>query len=305
MFLIEGLPAIALAFATLWALPDRPEQARWLSPAEKDWLGTQIAEQEREAAGSGHSIAHGFASPIVLLLSAVYVSMVIGLYGIAFWLPQIVRGFGFSNLQTGFVIAVPYALGTLACLLWSRRSDRQRERRWHFALPSFLAAFGLMASAIMGSQWLTLLPISLAVIGIWAALPVFWCVPGRHLSGVAAATGLAVINSVGNLGGFAGPYLVGWLREGTGSFTMALIVLSAGPLVAGLLALCLPTETVARLDGPAGDVISTTRLPSAAVQRPQPAGNAADLAGKRIGAGAELRAPGRRCCRAASPTPPG
>jgi ACS family tartrate transporter-like MFS transporter len=248
MFIVEGVPAIVLAFVTLWALPDRPEQARWLSKTEKEWLAAQIGAQERAATGSGgHSIAHGFASPVVLLLSAIYVSMVVGLYGIAFWLPQIVRGIGFSNLQTGFVVAVPYALGTVSCIVWSRRSDRHLERRWHFALPSFLAAFGLMASAVMGSQWLTLLPISLALIGIWAAVPVFWCVPGRHLSGLAAATGLAVINAVGNLGGFAGPYLVGWLREGTGSFTMALVVLSAGPLLAGLLALCLPANTAATL----------------------------------------------------------
>ncbi len=248
MFLMEGLPAIALAFATLWVLPDRPERARWLSRSEKDWLAAEIGGQDRAAAGlGGHSIAHGLTSPIVLLLSAIYVSMVIGLYGTAFWLPQIVRGIGFSNLQTGFVIAVPYALGTLSCVVWPRHSDRHLERRWHFAIPCFLAAFGLMASAVMGSQWLTLLPISLAVIGIYAALPVFWCVPGCHLSGLAAATGLAVINAVGNLGGFAGPYLVGYLRQGTGSFTMALIVLAAGPFVAGLLALCLPTNNLAKL----------------------------------------------------------
>ncbi len=244
MYIIEGLPAVAVAFATLWMLPDRPERARWLAPSEKNWLAGVIGEERRAAANlGGHSLAHGLTSPIVLLLSAIYISVVIGLYGIAFWLPQIVRGIGFSTLQTGFVVAVPYALGTVACFLWSRRSDRKLERRWHFAVPCFLAAAGLIASAIMGSQWLALLPISLAVIGIWAAVPVLWCIPGRYLSGLAAAGGLAVINSIGNLGGFAGPYLVGLLRQSTGSFTAALVLLAAGPLVAGLLALCLPAAT--------------------------------------------------------------
>lgn len=246
MFIIEGLPAVALAFATLWAFPDRPERARWLSQPEKDWLVRKLGDESRTAgAGSGgHSLRHGLASPIVLLLSAVYVTMVIGLYGIAFWLPQIVRGIGFTNLQTGFVVSVPYALGSVACFLWSRRSDRHMERRWHFAVACFVAAGGLVASAVLGPQLLALLPISVAVIGIYAALPVFWCVPARYLTGVAAAAGMAVVNSVGNLGGFAGPYLVGWLRTATGSFTLALVLLAVGPLTAGLLALCLPAATM-------------------------------------------------------------
>ena len=246
MFIIEGLPAVLLAFATLWAFPDRPERARWLSQPEKDWLVRKLGDESRAAgAGSGgHSLLHGLASPIVLLLSAVYVTMVVGLYGIAFWLPQIVRGIGFTNLQTGFVVSVPYALGSLACFLWSRRSDRHMERRWHFAVACFVAAGGLVASAVLGPQLLALLPISVAVIGIYAALPVFWCVPARYLTGVAAAAGMAVVNSVGNLGGFAGPYLVGWLRTATGSFTLALVLLAVGPLIAGLLALCLPAASV-------------------------------------------------------------
>ena len=157
----------------------------WLSQPEKDWLVRKLGDESRTAgAGTGgNSLWHGLASPIVMLLSAIYVTMVIGLYGIAFWLPQIVRGIGFTNLQTGFVVAVPYALGSLACFLWSRRSDRHMERRWHFAVACFVAAGGLVASAILGPQLLALLPISVAVIGIYAALPVFWCVPGPLLDG--------------------------------------------------------------------------------------------------------------------------
>lgn len=243
MFLIEGAPAVLLAFATLRFLPDSPQDAAWLAQDEREWIVARIREQDA-AAGQrgGRSLLHGLASPIVLLLSAIYVAMVVGLYGIAFWLPQIVRGIGFSNLQTGFVVAVPYALATLACVAWSRRSDRSLERRWNFALPCLLASAGLMGSALMGGGWLTLVPISVAVVGIWAALPVFWCIPGRYLGGVASAAGLAMINSVGNLGGFAGPYLVGWMRGGGSSFTTALVVLAAGPLVAGLLVVLLPRQ---------------------------------------------------------------
>lgn len=240
MFIIEGFPAVVLAFVTLYVLQDRPAQVKWLSQAEKDWLEGQL-RSEREATGAGNgTLLHGLASPLVLLMSAIYLSLVIGLYRVAFWLPQIVRGIGLTNQQTGFVIAVPYLLGTLACAFWPFRSDQTQERRWHFAGPCFLASVSLMVSAVLGPQLLALIPISLAVIGIWAAVPVFWSVPGRHLTGVAIAAGMAMINSVGNLGGFGGPYIVGWLREVSGSFTMALVILGCGPLLAGLLALLLP-----------------------------------------------------------------
>ena len=243
MFIIEGLPAVVLAFVTLRILPNRPAEASWLTEAEKQSLSRALEDQQQATASlGGHTLLHGLASPIVLLLSLIYVFMVVGLYGIAFWLPQIVRGFGFSPLQIGFIVAVPYSLGALACVTWTRRSDRTGERRWHYALPCFLASAGLLGSAVLGSQWWALVPVSLAVVGIYAALPVFWCIPGRYLGGVAAATGMAVINSVGNLGGFAGPYLVGWVRGGASDFTTALVALSAGPFLAGLLVLCLRVE---------------------------------------------------------------
>ena len=245
MFIVEGLPAVVLAFVTLWVLPDRPAQVEWLTQPEKNWLDDQL-RSERDVTGAGNStLLHGLASPLVLLMSAIYLALVIGLYGIAFWLPQIVRGIGFTNQQTGFVIAVPYVLGTLACAFWPFRSDRMQERRWHFAGPCFLASISLIVSAVLGPQLLALIPISLAVVGIWAAVPVFWSVPGRHLTGVAVAAGMAMINSVGNLGGFGGPYIVGWLRELSGSFTAALVILGCGPLLAGLLALLLPKLVVA------------------------------------------------------------
>ncbi len=241
MFVIEGVPAVILALVTLWALPDRPAQVSWLTQQEKDWLHSQVTSQQEAPGTTGQALRHGLTSPLVLLMSGIYVALVIGIYGVAFWLPQIVRGIGFTNQQTGFVIAGPYLLGTIACAFWPRYSDRMQERRWHFALPCFLASVSLMASALIGPHMLALIPISLAVIGIWAVVPVFWSIPGGHMTGLTAAAGLAMINSVGNLGGFAGPYLVGWFREWSGSFTVALVLLGCGPLLAGVLALLLPT----------------------------------------------------------------
>ena len=149
MFVVEGAPAIILAFVTLWVLPDRPAQVSWLTQREKDWLDGQLRSEQGEIGGR-HTVLQGLASPLVLLMSGIYISLVIGIYGVAFWLPQIVKGIGFTNQQTGFVIAGPYLLGTIACVFWPRRSDRMQERRWHFALPCFLASVSLMASAVIG-----------------------------------------------------------------------------------------------------------------------------------------------------------
>ena len=242
MFIIEGAPAVILSCVTLRALPDRPAQVRWLTQPEKDWLDGQLRSERDTVAAGSHGLLHGLASPFVILMSAIYISLVIGLYGVAFWLLQIVRGIGFSNQQTGFVIAGPYLLATLACAYWPSRSDQMQERRLHFAIPCFLVSASLVTSAFLGPQLLALIPISLAVMGVWAAVPVFWSIPGRHMTGLAAAAGIAMINSVGNLGGFAGPYLVGWFRGWSGSFTIALVLLGCGPLLAGMLALLLPVD---------------------------------------------------------------
>ncbi|QIB33116.1 MFS transporter [Ancylobacter pratisalsi] len=244
LYLVEGIPAVLLAFATLAYLTDRPSGATWLSPSERAWLDETL-EAERagtERAGGRHTLLDGLRSPLVLLFGAIYIFFVIGLYGVAFWLPQIVRGFGLSNLQVGFVVAIPYFAGAIACVVWPKRSDQRGERRWHFILPCLVSGAAFVASAILGAQWLALVPITIAVAAIYAALPVFWTLPNMHMTGLAAASGIAFINSIGNLGGFAGPYLVGWLRETTGSFTLALLSLSLGLFVAGVLALLVPHQ---------------------------------------------------------------
>jgi ACS family tartrate transporter-like MFS transporter len=243
MFILEGLPAIVLSFVTLWYLTDKPGQAKWLTAEERNWLESTIAAEEHTVAQHGsRSLRDGLRSPRVITLTICYLMLVIGTLGVAFFLPQIIRTFGLSNLAIGFVIAIPYGLAAVACVLWPRRSDRQRERRWHLALACFAGAGGLAAAALIGTHWLAILPLSVALMGVYAALPVFWCIPSNHLVGLAAASGIALINSIGNLGGFIGPYLVGWLRDLTGSFNTALLCLSIGPLIAGLIVLAMPRE---------------------------------------------------------------
>ncbi|POR51943.1 MFS transporter [Bosea psychrotolerans] len=243
MFILEGLPAIVLAFVTLSYLTDRPANAQWLTAQERTWLEDTIAAEEKVVAQHGSdSLWDGLRSLKVMTLTICYLMLVIGTLGVAFFLPQIIRTFGLGNLAVGFVIAIPYGLAAAACILWPRRSDRKRERRWHLALACFAGAGGLAVAASIGTHWLAILPLCVALMGVYAALPVFWCIPGNYLIGLAAASGIALINSIGNLGGFIGPFLVGWLRDLTGSFNTALLCLSIGPLVAGLIILAMPGE---------------------------------------------------------------
>ncbi len=172
-------------------------------------------------------------------LDFVYFGIVASNYGLSFWLPQIAKGFGLSNLATGFVTAVPYAFGAVAMVLWGRRSDRAGERVWHTAGPAFAAAVGLGAYAAVDAPSATVLLLRFAAVGIFAAHPTFWTLPTSLLTGTAAAGGTALINSIGNLAGFVGPYAVGWARQSTGSFSLTLLTLAALPFAAGLLVLAL------------------------------------------------------------------
>ncbi len=172
-------------------------------------------------------------------MGLVYFGIVASNYGLSFWLPQIVNGFGLSNLATGFVTAVPYACGAVAMVLWGQRSDRTGERVWHTAGPAFAAALGLGACAAVDLPLATVLLLCFAAVGIFAAHPTFWTLPTSLLTGTAAEGGIALINSIGNLAGFAGPYAVGWVRQSTGSFSLALLTLAVLPLAAGLLVLAL------------------------------------------------------------------
>ena len=240
MFLLEGAPAVLCGFAVLVFLRDGPRKAAWLTSEEKEWLENELA-RERGGALPSHSVVAALREPRVWFLGLVYFGMLVGMYGYGFWLPQIVKGFGeLSNLQVGFVSAIPYAAAALTMFLWSRHSDRTGERTWHIALPAFVGALGLAASAHFGnSPALALAALSLSAIGVYAALPVFWTLPTSLLAGSAAAAGIALVNSIGNTGGFFGPLLVGYVTDATGGYGAALWTLAAMVTFAGVLVLSL------------------------------------------------------------------
>ena len=240
LFILEAAPALVLGVAVFFFLTDTPAQAAWLSADERAWLTERLSlerrqrEQERR-----YSVSQALLDGRVWLISMIYFGAVACNYGFSFFLPTIVKDFGLTNLQTGFVTAIPYVAGTAALLLWTRRSDRTGERKLHTAVPLFLAAAGIAASTQLDDPVAKMLALSVAAIGIFASLPMIWTLPTAFLSGSAAAGGIAVINSVGNLSGFAGTYAVGWIKQQTGSYTGGLLALSGAGFVALVLVLAL------------------------------------------------------------------
>ena len=181
------------------------------------------------------TLGQALSSPKVITLSLIYFGFVGALYGMQFWLPQIVKAFGLTNAQTGFVTAIPYLFGTIAMILWARHSDATRERVAHVGGPLLLTAAALAVSSYITDPAITMIVLTVAAIGIFCTFAVFWTLPTAWLSGTAAAGGIALINSIGNLAGFGGPYLIGWVKDTTGSTSNGLLVLSLLPLLAGLL----------------------------------------------------------------------
>ncbi len=236
LFVIEGIPAVILGFVTLAYLTDRPEQARWLAPEERAWLGaTMRAEQEEKRLRHSHTLATALVDRKVWRLCLLYFSIIISFYGVVFWLPQIVKNFsGMTNLMVGIVSAVPYLIAAIAMVLIGNHSDKTGERRRHVAMPALAGSIGLILSALLQrhSPPLAFLALCLAALGIWSTLGPFWSLPTEFLSGTAAAGGIALINSIGNVGCFVGPFVVGYVKQATGDFTGGLFCLAA-TLVAG------------------------------------------------------------------------
>ena len=230
MILLEAIPAVLGGVAAFLLLTDRPEQARWLEPRQKAWLAGELARDNAVQEGVRHlGLREAMLNPKVLLLSLIYFVYQTGSLGVGYWMPQIIRGFsaGLSNTQIGLVAMLPYAAATLGMVLWSRSSDRRAERKMHSALPLLLAGIALLAAGLTGHPVPAMLLITAALTGLYAFKSPFWAVPNLFLTRATAAISIAVINSIGNLGGFVGPYAIGLIKDATGSERAGLIFLSA------------------------------------------------------------------------------
>src|ERR1700710_1314155 len=250
LFIIEGIPSVLLGIVTWFYLTDRPAKADWLTAEQKAWLAGRLdSEVAAKQAARYMSLGQALSSPKVLTLSLIYFGFVGALYGMQFWLPQIVKAFGFSNGQTGFVTAVPYLFGSIAMVLWARHSDKTRERVMHVGAPLLLTAVALGVCGYMDNPYVTMVALIVAAIGIFCTFAVFWTLPTAWLSGTAAAGAIALINSIGNLAGFGGPYLIRWVKEATGSTSTGLLVLAVLPLIGGLMVFLGGHETKAEFAG--------------------------------------------------------
>jgi ACS family tartrate transporter-like MFS transporter len=223
LFLIEGSPACLLAFAVLRFLPDGPERASWLTRGEKVFIAERLAAEELPVQ---RSVLPALFDLRVLALGLVIFGNSLGGDALSFWLPLIVQGMGFSNFANGFVVAMPSLAGACAMLLWARSSDKRGERVWHVALAVLFAATGFAIASVAPNNTFVLLGLVLAVVGINAAYGPFYTLPSTFLAGPAAAGGIALIYSIGNLSGFAGPMIIGVSIEGTGSYAAAMITFS-------------------------------------------------------------------------------
>jgi len=238
LFIIEGLPAVLLGVVVLFFLDDRPEGALWLTDEERQALSAMLAAEAKATREVGYaSLGQALTRPRVLVLGLLYFCIAFGLYGIGFWMPQVIQTFGLTPLKIGFLTAIPYLFAALAMVLWGANSDRTGERIWHVALPLLLAALAFAWSAMTLPLGLTMVALTLATVGIHAVVGTFWSLPTAILTGTGAAAGIALVNSMGNLGGFAGPFIVGAIRQATGSFNAALWFLAGALLLGALIAL--------------------------------------------------------------------
>jgi D-galactonate transporter len=246
MFIIEAIPSLVLGMVVIFYLQDRVQDAKWLSEAEKAVITNNI--QSESASKNVISFYQMLTHPLIWLLTIIYFSFVMGLYGIGFWMPTIIKSTGVASLlDIGLLSAIPYAIATIAMILIGKSADYHRERRWHIVIPALLASMGLLLSTIYGGNtWIAMSALTLATSGILTVLALFWSLPTAILKGVAAAAGIALINSFGNLAGFISPNLIGGLKEITHNMEFGMVMLSVSLVVGALLTLMLPKEMVNR-----------------------------------------------------------
>jgi ACS family tartrate transporter-like MFS transporter len=253
LFILEGLPAVLMAGLVLWVLPDRPADARWLPAEERDWLVRRLElEADRYAQKVKPPLWETLRQPTVLLFAAIYAGSTASSYGLTLWTPQIIKAYGLSDLATGLLNSIPYGIASVAMVLWGRHSDSSRERRWHLSISFVILAIGLIGGTMLSGLVLLVSALTVAAMGVYMLKGPFWALATEHLSPVTAAASIAAINAIGNLAGFVGPYLIGAIKDATGSFEMSLIPLILFALLAAGLSL-VPGRTPYRAVVPAGE----------------------------------------------------
>ena len=246
LFVIEALPSVALGFVVMYFLDDRIADAKWLSADQKRLLQRNIEKESTQ--GGDHSALGAFRNAKVWVLCAAYFGFIMGLYGIGFWLPSLIKASGISSPTTiGWLVAIPYSAAVVCMILTSRHSDRTGERRWHIAVPALVGAAALVVSTFVPQTPLwAIVTLTIATMGILTGLAQFWVLPPAFLGGAAAAAGIALINSVGNLAGFVSPFAVGWIKDTTGSTNNGLYVIAASLVVGGAIVLAVAQRGVGR-----------------------------------------------------------
>ena len=245
MLFLEGIPAVFLGVMCYFYLTDKPEQAKWLKPHERDWLLAELENDRKSKKNVKHfGVLKAMTNPKVLYLSFIYFVYQCGSLGVGYWMPQIIKGFSesLSHTQIGLIAMVPYIVATIMMIGWSRSSDRHGERQLHSAIPLAVATAAMIGAGIFTDPVIAIAMISLALAGLYSFKSPFWALPTLFLSRTTAAVSIAVINSIGNLGGFFGPSMIGMVKESTNSTAMGLLFLS------GLLAIACVMTLLMRIN---------------------------------------------------------
>ncbi|WP_249123371.1 MULTISPECIES: MFS transporter [unclassified Bradyrhizobium] len=252
LLIIEGLPAVILGLVVLAFLPSKPDSARWLTAEEKRWLQQTLANEARSLGGGGHgSVWRTLANPRVLALGLASAGSLATGYGLAFWQPQMVKSFGLTNFQTGLVNSIPFAVAAVGMFVWARRSDSRRERVWHTVIPLLVSAIALASCIYLNELSLVVVALCFALLGGYGVKGPFWALVSEWTSPAEKAAAIAMINSLANVSGFVAPFLLGFIKDQTGSFVLGLIPMVVLALIGAATILILKGQVAARAGRPA------------------------------------------------------
>jgi MFS family permease len=250
LFLLEGLPVVIVGLVVLWRLPDRPEDATWLTDADRKIVRERLDSERKPK--EVKRLGPALRDPRVWMLGGVQFGFLVGSYGIGIFLPRMLETYGFDAVGRGYVISACYAFAVVSMILWARHVDQGGSKILNLSMACALSAVGFLGAVLFASNfWLAIVFITIAVVGVNGARAIFWTIPPRFLTGMAAAGGLAFINSVGTTGGQVGPWVMGWLRDTTGSYSAGLLALSGFLLAAAMLALSLRLVVRSHAEGAA------------------------------------------------------